>query len=230
MKSLMLEQFQEVNQTITDQKEELEEKFEKSTVKFAQKPLEKQFEINSNLLQTNHKIQKALRKKDFKKVKKLVKEQEEDLDKHEEDLLIADSSDHGWLTVSKIRDKKILNSSLVKKIHQVDALIEKAKNKNGGTSGANTRNPQSRQQFGSYGYQQGSSGQVVMKRPEKKSSPEELLQSIAKTTRAGQCSFCLEPGHWYRECPGFWGKVKESRTAWAPKPPVAAVVEAKSGP
>ena len=199
MKNLVLNKFQEVSQTITEQKEELEEKVTKSSIKFAQKPLEKQFDVKRSILSLNLRVQKAL-KKDYKKAKKLVREEEELLLEHEEDLLIADSSQHGWLTVSKIRDKKFLNSSLVKKIAQVDSLIEKSWN------GLDAQNSGRRQQYGSSqqygGWQQyGAQGSVVMKRPEKKSSPEELLLSVAKTTRAGQCSFCLEPGHWYRKCP-----------------------------
>ena len=56
----------------------------------------------------------------------MVREQEEELNEHEENLLIAEHSQYGWLTVSKIRCKK-LDSSIMKKIEQVDALIDMAK-------------------------------------------------------------------------------------------------------
>ena len=44
-----------------------------------------------------------------------------------------------------------------------------------------------------------------------KKSPEEYLQEAVRQNRAGQCSHCAEEGHFYRECPEFWNKVKESR-------------------
>ena len=126
MKDVVLKHFEEVHQTLAAQKEEMEEKFKKSSVPFTQKPIEKQFEVNARILALNHKIQKALKNKDYKRVKKLVREQEEELNEHEENLLIAEHSQYGWLTVSKIRCKK-LDSSIMKKIEQVDALIDMAK-------------------------------------------------------------------------------------------------------
>ena len=122
-----MDQFEEVRQKLVDQKEEFEEKLSKSSSRFSQKPLQKQFEVNSKILALNHKIQKALKKKDYRRVKSLVQEQEEELNEHEENLLIAENSQHGWLTVSEIRGKKLLDSKLVKKMHFVDALIDKAK-------------------------------------------------------------------------------------------------------
>ena len=105
MKDVVLKHFEEVHQTLAAQKEEMEEKFKKSSVNFNQKPIERQFEVNARILALNHKIQKALKNKDYKRVKKLVREQEEELNEHEENLKIAEYSQHqhGWLTVSKIR-------------------------------------------------------------------------------------------------------------------------------
>ena len=58
-----MDQFEEVSKTLAAQKEEFEEKLSKSTTKFAQKPIEKQYEVNTKLLARNNKIQKALKKK-----------------------------------------------------------------------------------------------------------------------------------------------------------------------
>ena len=127
MKTLVMDQFEEVCKTLAAQKEEFEEKLSKSTIKFAQKPIEKQYEVNAKLLARNHKIQKALKRKDYRRVKSLVQEQEDDLREHEENLMIAENSQHGWLTVSKIRGEKHLDPKLVKKMLEVDALIDRAK-------------------------------------------------------------------------------------------------------
>ena len=48
---------------------------------------------------------------------------------------------------------------------------------------------------------------------QQKRSPEQLLEEAVRQTRAGRCTHCTEEGHFYRECPSFWEKVKESRRA-----------------
>ena len=127
MKDVVLKHFEEVHQTLAAQKEEMEEKLKKSSVNFTQKPIERQFEVNARILALNHKMQKVLKNKDYKRVKSLVREQEEELKEHQENLMIAEFSQHGWLTVSKIRGEKHLDSSVIKKIQKVDALIDMAK-------------------------------------------------------------------------------------------------------
>lgn len=207
VKNLVLQQYNTFKDVIEEHKEEVDDKFIKTSVKFQSKPIERQFEVNSEFLVLNRKIYRALKHQNLSKVKKLVKKQEEELVKHEQDLIIADESEFGWLTVAKIRDKKFLSSSLVKQINKVDALIAKAKSKNGQNSSGFARNQ------GQTPQRPTQNGGVVTKRAERK-SPEEILHETAKRQRAGNCSFCSEAGHWYRECPAFWRKVSESRTAW----------------
>ena len=217
VRDLVLEQYNTFREVIDEHKEEVEYKLNKSNIKFSSKPIEKQFEVNSGLLELNRKIYRALKHKNTSKAKKLIKEQEKALVRHEEDLIIADESEFGWLTVSKIRDKKFLKSSLVKQITKVDELIAKAKKRNGASSQGYTK--AQGQPFKSVAGQIGqfppqfAQGQVVTKRPERK-SPEEILHDIAKRTRAGNCSHCGESGHWFRECPVFWQKVGKSRATW----------------
>ena len=56
---------------------------------------------------------------------------------------------------------------------------------------------------------------VTTKRPPQfqKKSPEQMLENFIKQTRVGTCSHCQKPGHFFKECPGFWQKVQESREA-----------------
>jgi len=240
---LVVTQYNNFKNAIEETKEEIDEKLTKSSVKFQNKPIERQYEVNSEFLAINKKVLKALKHRNTKKAKKLLKDQRKALEDHEQDLLVADSSEYGWLTVAKIRDKKFLSSSLVKKIHQVDSLLAKAKAKNGSSTQGYAKAPVYQSQKPNYGawqqqngpwqlqngqWQQQQNGAwqprnygpwapqnggVITKRQERK-SPEEILHEVAKKTRAGNCSHCDGSGHWYRECPAFWTKVAESRVAW----------------
>ena len=91
-------QFARVQEQIKEQKEDTEEKFRQKSVTFKQKSIQRQYEVNSKFLNKVRKTYRALKKKDSRQVKKLLRSLENDLLDHEEDLLIADQSDNGWLT------------------------------------------------------------------------------------------------------------------------------------
>jgi len=211
-----VDELKKVNSAIKEHKEEVQEHLDKNNVKFRQKNLERQYQVNADLLRITHKAQRALKRKDLGKVKKQLAKLEDELINHEENLLIADESEFGWLTVSKIRDRKFLSSTLQKQITKVDAILARSKNNGPPVTGGAATFP------ARVGSQGGPPQGVITRRPQQKSSPEELLADVAKRTRAGNCTFCGEPGHWYRECAPFWEKVKESRAAWSEKKPPAA--------
>jgi hypothetical protein len=119
---------------------------------------------------------------------------------HEEDLIIADTSPHGWLAVSKVRAGQELPKSLRKKLAQVDKDL--AARKNGGFK----KKPG--------GFQKQGEGSNFRK-GDKRVSPEEALAAAAKTIRPGTCSHCQKGLNYYRECQDFWRRVQQSREAKA---------------
>jgi hypothetical protein len=123
-----------------------------------------------------------------------------ELEKHEEDLIIADTSPHGWLAVSKVRAGTELSKSLRKKLAQVEK--ELAQRKNGGFKKKHDFVPK-----------QGDSS--TGRRGDRRISPEEALSNAAKQIRPGTCSHCQKGLHFYQECPDFWKKVMQSREAQA---------------
>ena len=90
-------QFDRVQEQLKEQKEDTEEKFRQRAVTFKQKSIQRQYEVNSKFLNKVRKASRALKKRDTRQVKKLLRNLENDLLDHEEDLLIADQSDNGWL-------------------------------------------------------------------------------------------------------------------------------------
>jgi len=197
---------------LKDHKEEVDTKLQARTRKFASRQIEKQYELNTAFLDLAQKAQAAVEIRDGERAKLHLGELIKQLGEHEEDLLIADASPHGWLAVSKIRSTKELPKDLRKRLAAVDKQLSSQKEKpmDGGFkrkfpqfSGAGQQNP-------------------VFRRQERRVSPEEAMFAAARQIRPGTCSHCHKELHYYRECPEFWAKVHASREAKAKEPQPAA--------
>jgi hypothetical protein len=203
IKQIVQSQQEVILELLSEHKAEVEEKLQQRTRRFGSRQIEKQFQINSQYKELVGKTQQALSSNDQQKAKELLQLLADQLEEHEQDLIIADSSPHGWLTVSKLRTTKELPKALRKRLAEVERdLNQQKQKKNGGPGKRFTRFPQ-----------QGGDGDS--KRADKRSTPEEALFTASKQIRTGQCTNCHEQGHFFRECPKFWTAVLKSRSAKA---------------
>ena len=144
------------------------------------------------------------------KAEKVLEDLQEDLELHQEDIIAADLSRNGWLTVSRLRNKSSLPSSLLKQIEKEDDAIDRWKRKSSiGRNGGNSSRFRTMDQGTFTNFVRTNRGAKGFQ----KKSPEELMQEAVRQNRAGQCSHCSQEGHFYRECPSFWQKVHDSRKA-----------------
>jgi hypothetical protein len=187
---------------LTEHKAEVENKLQTKQRRFQSKQLEKQFEVNSGFKELVEKAQAKLKLREFKLVEQTLEKLYADIEQHEQDLLIADSSPFGWLAVAKIRGTAELPKNIRKRLEQVDRELSAQRNRNGGA----------RKKFGGVS---GASAEPVTRRADKRSTPEEALFQAGKQLRTGTCSHCKKELHYYKECPLFWTKVQESRIAKA---------------
>jgi len=194
---------------LQEHKVEVESKLQQKGRKFGSRQLEKQFEVNSGFLEAARKVQVSIQASELKRAGKHVEELVQLLENHEQDILIADASPHGWLAVSKIRSTKELPKNIRKRLAEVDRQLSSQKHP---VDGAAKRKPP--------GIPGQSSG-PVFRRGDRRISPEEALFEASKQLRPGSCSHCQKGLHFYRECPEFWRKVQSAREAKAkdPQPP-----------
>jgi len=196
---------------LKDHKEEVDTKLQARTRKFTSRQLEKQYELNSNFLELAQKTKVSVEARDGERAKLHVCELIKQLEQHEEDLLIADASPHGWLAVSKIRSTKELPKNLRKRLAAVDKQLSSQKGREDGVP---------KRKFPPF---QGQGQQnPLYRRTERRVSPEEALYTASRQVRPGTCSHCHKELHYYRECPEFWAKVHASREAKAKEPESAA--------
>ena len=182
--SLLLDLFKE-------HKEEVDTKLQQKGRRFGNKQLEKQFEVNNGFLDLARKglscVQSGADRRAVKHLEELVQQ----LEGHEEDLLIADASPHGWLAVSKIRSTKELPKNIRKRLAEVDRQLSTQKSSGDGQF--------KKKSFGVPGPSAG----PLFRRPDRRISPEEALFEASKQLRPGSCSHCQKGLHFYRECPEF---------------------------
>jgi hypothetical protein len=186
---------------ISEHKAEVEEKLQIRSRRFSSRQIEKQYQVNNQFKDLAAKIQLAITAKDLAKAKEATDALEEQLEEHEQDLVIADTSPHGWLAVARVRTAKELPKDLRKRLAAVEKDLTIQKQRNGGSTRKFGKNPQ-----------QGAEGDG-RKQEQRRFSPEEALFAAAKQVRTGLCTHCNKPGHYLRECPAFWTKVNESRKA-----------------
>lgn len=182
---------------LTEHKAEVEEKLQLRSRKFGSKPIERQFQINAGFRDLAGKILAALHTGEAHRALELAQLLDKQLEEHEQDLIIADSSTHGWLAVSKVRSSAELPKELRKKLAQVEKELSTRTTKEYG--GPKRKFPQLQQQ-----------GQDGFGR-NRRVSPEEALFIASKQVRKGQCTYCDKQSHFYRECPTFWARVNEAR-------------------
>jgi hypothetical protein len=188
---------------IAEHKAEVEAKLQTKQRKFGNKQIEKQFEINVNFKDLAEKILVKVKAGELNRAEKLLEQLIQDLEEHGEDLVIADTSPYGWLAVAKVRAATDLPKSLRKKLEQVNKDLAAQKGKKNGPD---------RRKFSSV---QGASQEPVIRRGDRRLTPEEALFQAGRQVRQGTCSHCKKEYHYYKECPSFWQKVQESRAAKA---------------
>jgi hypothetical protein len=186
---------------LNDHKAKVDEKLSSKARRFSSKQLEKQYQVNQTFKDLVEKIREAHKAKEWKVAKRTADELAEGIEEHEQDLIIADISPHGWLAVNKLRNTSDLPKALRKRLTQVEKDLEAQKTKHG-----SRKKPLSVQGTGT-----GSAGSGA----NRKFSPEEALSFASKQIRPGTCSHCHKEYHFYRECPVFWTKVQEGREAKA---------------
>lgn len=189
---------------LRDHKEEVDLKLQSRGRKFANRQIERQYELNVAFLDLAQKGLGCVDANEVERGRHYLVELIKQLEQHEEDLLIADASPHGWLAVSKIRATKELPKTLRKRLAEVDRLLSSQKEKEGHGGPAKK-------------YQQlpGQGQGPLFRRAERRFSPEEAMFAAAKQLRPGTCSQCHKGLHYFRECPEFWQKVNASREAQA---------------
>ena len=151
-------------------------------------------------------IKKKKNDKAYDEIKEIVKTIETIC----EDLVIADSSKHGWLTVYKLRGSDTtIPSDVQKKVEKIETRLDREKTTR--KEYGEKKKPYSRyprkvdQENGEIGQQQ----QAGTAR--RKAGPEELMSYLTKTRRRGTCSHCQQEGHFFKECPKFWTDVSNQR-------------------
>ena len=201
LEQLLNQQQEYIQDLITTHKEEVGELVSSKTQSFRSKGIEKQFNYNAKVSTRLSKIKRLLKKKKTSKALDAVRDLVSIVKEHSDDLLVADSSRHGWLTVHQLRGGGALSSDLLKKVEKIDSRLDKSKPRQNGQ----TDRPRKGQYFAG-----GMESQTVQTW-RKKQGPEEALLAFSKTRRQGICTHCTQAGHFYRECPDFWKSVNESR-------------------
>jgi hypothetical protein len=187
---------------IKEHKAEVEAKLQSRQRKFQSKQIEKQFEINTGFKEKAEKILVKVQGGEQKQAEDLLGELVQDLERHAEDLVIADTSQYGWLAVAKVRAATELPKALRKRLEQVEKDLSAQKTQNAGPRRNFSKVP-------------GTNSEPVTRRADKRVTPEEALYAAGKQLRQGTCSHCKKELHYYKECPAFWTKVQESRQAKA---------------
>jgi hypothetical protein len=187
---------------LRDHKAQVDEKLAVKSRKFSSRQIEKQFQVNATFRDLVAKIQQAHAVKDWEAAVAAADQLADQLETHEQDLIIADSSPHGWLTVNKLRSSTELPKSLRKRLAVVEKELANKKQRYGGPR----KRFQQLQTAGQDGF---------ARKPGRRISPEEALFAAAKQVRPGSCSFCHKSYHFFKECPQYWTKVNESREATA---------------
>jgi hypothetical protein len=117
---------------ISEHKPEVESKLQTRSRRFQSHQIEKQYEINTGFKDLVEKALSKLRQRDLRHVEKLLEQLVKDIEKHAEDLIIADTSQFGWLAVSKIRGTEELPKNIRRRLEQVEKDLAAQKNRQNG--------------------------------------------------------------------------------------------------
>ena len=208
IKKLVTSQQEIILDLLSEHRAEVDEKIQLKSRRFSSKQIEKQYQINAEFRDLAAKITAALHASEVSRAQEVLSLLSTKLEDHEHDLIVADTSPHGWLAVAKLRSNTELPKTLRKKLAQVEKDL------------AHRRPPQQQQQqYGGprkkFDQFQREGQSFSRRRPDQRLSPEEALSNAAKQLRQGTCTHCHKGLHYYRECPDFWTKVQESRAAKA---------------
>ncbi len=205
MRKLVEEQQEHIISLLQDHKVRIEERIQTRSRKFSSRQLEKQYQVNLELKELASEVVSAVQKREADKALGVATALLEKLELHEQDLIIADTSPHGWLAVAKVRSSTDLPKNIRKKLDLVERELASRRQRGDGF-------------FKKKPFQvQGPGRELVSGRQayNRRLSPEELLFHATKQTRLGTCVHCGKGQHFYKECPDFWKKVIESREAKA---------------
>lgn len=202
LEELLNKQQEFLTDLVQTHREEVDEIVATKTQQFRSKGIEKQYQFNAKVSSQLGKIKKHLKKKKYTKAYEGVKSAIKLVEEHSEDLLVADTSRYGWLTVHTLRGSNNLPSELTKKVEKIDARLDKVK----GSTAAGQHGPRANK-FAP----RRMAGQGGVQTWRKTQGPEEAIIAYAKSTRQGTCQQCNKSGHFYRECPEFWKAVNEQR-------------------
>ncbi len=204
-KKLVEEQQEHILSLLADHKSTIEERIHLRSRRFGSRQLEKQYQINLEFKELAGKVVAAVENRDAKKALVVANQLLEKIEEHEQDLIIADTSPHGWWAVAKVRSNTDLPKNIRKKLEQVERDLA-----------ARRRQPDGffKKKFGQFSGQ-GREPATGRQGAARRLSPEELLFQATRQTRTGTCVHCGKGQHFYKECPDFWKKVIESREAKA---------------
>jgi hypothetical protein len=195
----MNEQQQSLLEILGHHREDVDELISTKTKKFRKPSIEKQHLFNSSMLQLLQRIKKEHKKQHFETAYNIIKEAISKLETQQSDLLIADQSKYGFLTVNLLHGNTELPSSIAKKVEKIEARLDKSHSEYG-----SNKKPYKNTE-------QRTGGRFENQR--RRQGPEQLLQQLQKNKREGKCSHCEGSGHFFRECPKFWQEVSDARTS-----------------
>ena len=178
-------------------KEDIDEIVASKTKKFKKPSIEKQHQFNAQILHILQRVKKENKKGHSETVSTLLKEAVSKLDTQQADLLVADQSKYGFLTVNLLRGNTELPSGIAKKVEKIESRLDK------------THQDYERVKKPFKNMDQKNGGRFDNRR---KQGPEQLLQQLQSRTREGKCSHCQKDRHFFRECPKFWQEVSDART------------------
>ena len=209
IKKLVTSQQEIILDLLSEHRAEVDEKIQLKARRFSSKQIEKQYHVNSEFRDLTTKITVALAANEIGRAQEVLQQLATKLEDHEHDLIVADTSPHGWLAVSKLRSHTELPKHLRKKLAQVEKDLAHRRQPTSQYGGA-------KKKFDGFSRE----GQnFARRRPDQRLSPEEALSNAAKQLRQVTCTHCHKGLHYYRECPQFWAKVMESREAKAKSSP-----------
>ena len=195
---------------ITSHKDDVDSMLKPTKHNFRKSGLEKQYLFLTSLDTKLKKARKYIKKENYEKSKDTVDDISSMIEEQIENLIIADQSRHSWLTVSLLRNKfSDLPTDVQKKVNKLENKLDKTRSDRNGQAERNTGGRYQSSTRSTSGYQSNTGFQK--KGYPKAAGPEELMARLRTTTRQGQCTFCQETGHFYKECPGFWREVTDLR-------------------
>ena len=157
---------------LSEHKQEVDEKIQLKARRFGSKQIEKQYHINAEFRDLVAKVQVALQASEVARATDVLQTLATKLEDHEHDLIVADTSPHGWLAVAKLRSGADLPKNIRKKLAQVEKDL--AHRKPPAQYGGFKKKHEFVQREGA-GY--------TRRRPDQRLSPEEALNNATKQVR-----------------------------------------------